>query len=269
MSALSFLLLLLAGLQAKVTLAEQGYYGALIGRFASYAHSVAGTVYAASEDTIFIKDFSYDGQGQDTFFWIGYETLRPSLQGILLPYPDDGSSGGPDKVLQHHHNADIVLRLPAGLKVQEMKWLSIWCRRFKVNFGDVVIPAHLVPPRKRRLDKFSTLAHGVSSGNIEILNTKTFYIPNFYYDGDGPEAYFWVGNGSQPSPNGVKVPDERGSDDVLRGYLGRDIEIMLPGSLTAYDIDWLSVWCVQCQQNFGWVAIPRDLDNIAPLPPVV
>ncbi|KAF0293008.1 Protein Skeletor, isoforms B/C [Amphibalanus amphitrite] len=199
----------------------------------------------------------------DAFFWIGYETPQPSPQGILLPYPDDRSRG-PDKVLQRYNGADIVLRLPAGLKVQEMKWLSIWCRRFTVNFGDVFIPERLVPPRKVQLGKFSTLAHGVSSGNIVILNTKTFYIPNFHYDGGGPDAFFWVGNGSLPSPNGVKVPDETGSDDVLGGYRGKDIEITLPGSLTVYDIDWLSVWCVQYRHNFGWVAIPPNLDNIPP-----
>ena len=56
----------------------------------------------------------------------------------------------------------------------------------------------------------------------------------------------------------------RSSNDVLRGYLGKDIEITLPGSLTVYDIDWLSVWCVQYRHNFGWVAIPQDLENIPP-----
>lgn len=45
----------------------------------------------------------------------------------------------------------------------------------------------------------------------------------------------------------------------LRGYQGEDIEIVLPGNLTVYDIDWLSVWCVQYKHNFGHVMIPKDL----------
>lgn len=53
-----------------------------------------------------------------------------------------------------------------------------------------------------------------------------------------PTAYFWVGNGSMPNIMGVKVPNELGSYDVLRGYQGEDIEIQLPGNLTVYDIDW-------------------------------
>lgn len=48
--------------------------------------------------------------------------------------------------------------------------------------------------------------------------------------------------------------------EPLRGYQGEDIEIQLPGSLTVYDIDWLSVWCVEYRHNFGHVFIPKDLD---------
>lgn len=51
-----------------------------------------------------------------------------------------------------------------------------------------------------------------------------------------------------------------GSLNPLRGYQGEDIEIQLPGKLTAYDIDWLAVWCVEYRHNFGHVYIPKDLD---------
>ena len=51
----------------------------------------------------------------------------------MTPDCPRGCSRGPPKVLQLYTNADIVLRLPAGLKVQDMKWLSIWCRRFTVS----------------------------------------------------------------------------------------------------------------------------------------
>lgn len=58
----------------------------------------------------------------------------------------------------------------------------------------------------------------------------------------------------------MKVPNEIGSLDPLRGYQGEDIEIQLPGNLTVYDIDWLAVWCVEYRHNFGHVYIPKDLD---------
>lgn len=39
------------------------YYGTKIGSFQTYVHDVVGDVFAVDERTIFIKDFSYDGQG--------------------------------------------------------------------------------------------------------------------------------------------------------------------------------------------------------------
>lgn len=48
--------------------------------------------------------------------------------------------------------------------------------------------------------------------------------------------------------------------DPLRGYQGEDIEVVLPKNLTVYNIEWLSVWCVQYKHNFGHVLIPKDLD---------
>jgi len=48
--------------------------------------------------------------------------------------------------------------------------------------------------------------------------------------------------------------------EPLRAYEGEDIEIVLPGNLTVYDINWLAVWCVEYRHNFGHVLIPRDLD---------
>ncbi|XP_052749030.1 protein Skeletor, isoforms B/C [Galleria mellonella] len=234
------------------------YYGRLIGRLTMYAHGIRGTVYAVDESTVFVRGFAYDGTGPDAYFWVG-DTPQPSPEGTLVPYPEDYNSRDPP-ILKAHTNSDILLRLPAGKRLRDIKWISVWCRRFTVNFGDVFIPVGLDPPRPRVLPEFKRLAHGLRSGNISVLDAKTFYIPNLHYDGAGPDAYFWVGNGSEPSPYGTKVPNEMGSLHPLRGYQGEDIEIQLPGKLTAYDIDWLAVWCVEYRHNFGHVYIPKDLD---------
>ncbi|KAJ2941635.1 hypothetical protein O0L34_g14691 [Tuta absoluta] len=313
------------------------------------------SVYAVDENTVFVRNFAYDGTGPDAYFWVG-DTPQPSPEGILVPYPEDYTTRDPpiltshsntdillrlpggkrlrdikwlsvwcrrftrvvppvhgkiamlasrshsdillsshvDITQQHRHSAaaagrqaatrhqvaqrvvppvhgkvamlasrshsDILLRLPGGKRLRDIKWLSVWCRRFTVNFGDVFIPPGLDPPRPRVLPEFKRLAHGLRSGNISVLDAKTFYIPNLHYDGAGPDAYFWVGNGSDPNPFGTKVPNEMGSLSPLRGYQGEDIEIQLPGKLTAYDIDWLAVWCVEYRHNFGHVFIPKDLD---------
>lgn len=76
---------------------------------------------------------------------------------------------------------------------------------FQVDFGEVFIPPGLDVPKPRVLPEFKRLAHGLRSSNISILDAKTFYIPNLHYDGAGPDAYFWIGNGSEPNIMGFKV----------------------------------------------------------------
>ncbi|XP_042862288.1 protein Skeletor, isoforms B/C-like [Penaeus japonicus] len=229
--------------------------GALIGTLRTLQHNVSGTVWAVDEDKLYIEDFTYDGRGPDAFFWIGNDS-QPSPRGTLIRYPLDTPDGKP-AVLSRMDRENILLHLPPGLKVTDMKWLSVWCRRFTVDFGHVYFPENMDPPRKRTLPEFQRLGHGIRSGNITILDAKTFYIPNLHYDGLGPGAYFWVGKGTKPDPKGHKIPNEMGSMDVLRAYEGEDIELQLPENLTVYDIDYLGVWCVQFKDNFGHVQIPR------------
>ncbi|XP_055525662.1 protein Skeletor, isoforms B/C isoform X1 [Wyeomyia smithii] len=240
------------------TRAPDHYYGREIGNFNSFGHGVKGRVFAVDESTLFVKGFAYDGSAPDAFFWVG-NSPRPTPDGYIIPYPEEYTGRDPP-VLGKHENSDIILKLPMGKRLRDIRWLSVWCRRFTVNFGQILIEPGLDVPKPRVLPEFKRLAHGLRSSNISILDAKTFYIPNLHYDGAGPDAYFWVGNGSEPNIMGIKVPNEIGSLEPLRGYQGEDIEIQLPGNLTMYDIDWLAVWCVEYRHNFGHVHIPKDLD---------
>lgn len=42
---------------------SQPYYGVRIGKFTQYFHDVTGEVFVMDDKTLFIKGFSYDGQG--------------------------------------------------------------------------------------------------------------------------------------------------------------------------------------------------------------
>ena len=37
---------------------------------------------------------------------------------------------------------DIVLTLPDDIEVKDLKWISIWCRRFEISFGDFIFTDH-------------------------------------------------------------------------------------------------------------------------------
>ncbi|XP_076177973.1 protein Skeletor, isoforms B/C isoform X2 [Ptiloglossa arizonensis] len=234
------------------------YYGKPIGTLQNVSHGVKGDAYVVDDSTIFIKGFCYDGMEPEAFFWVGNNSI-PNPQGFMVPYPERKKDVEPQG-LKSYNYTDIFLKLPDGKRIRDMNWLSIWCPRFTLNFGSVPIPQNLTVPKVRVLPEFSRLAHGLRSGNITILDSKTFYIPNLHYDGAGPDTYFWVGNDSEPNTFGTKVPNEKRSLAPLREYQGEDIEIVLPGNLTVYDINWLSVWCVAYKHNFGHVFIPKDLD---------
>ncbi|RWS12508.1 protein Skeletor: isoforms B/C-like protein, partial [Dinothrombium tinctorium] len=233
------------------------YRGAHLGKFHSYSHQVAGDVYAVDEYTFLIKGFAYDGLGQDTFFWAG-ATVRPSNIGFLVP-----DESGRTNVLKRYFDKDITIRLPEDKKIKLIKWLSVWDIRENRNFGDIYIPDGFEPPSPQRISEFSRNSHGVQSGAVVVINSRILKIPDLNYDGKSKNAHFWVGTGPQPHSSGQKIPDERGYLNALGKYESEDIILELPGNMTVFDIDWLSIWDVESQENFGSVNIPDGL-NIPP-----
>lgn len=121
------------------------------------------------------------------------------------------------------------------------------------------------------LNPFSTLAHSLKSGPIAQIDKNQFFIPELFYDGKGPDAYFWMGNGSSgPNTHGKLVPDENNSREVLKSYTGQNIILTLPTPYTARDIEYLGIWCVTYKHNFGYTEmIPARTSNClvpAPVP---
>lgn len=57
----------------------------------------------------------------------------------------------------------------------------------------------------REMGKLKKYAHGIA-GSVFAVDESTIFIKGFAYDGTGPDAYFWVGDTSQPSPEGTLVP---------------------------------------------------------------
>ena len=119
--------------------------GTKVGDFVNYAHGIGGTVYAVDEKTLLVKGFTYDGAGPDAFFWVGTQG-SPSSVGTILPYPFEGKffeyedQSAPILQGQFSGDKDIKLTLPDSLKTTDLKWISVWCRAFQVNFGDLTFP---------------------------------------------------------------------------------------------------------------------------------
>merc|ERR1712072_1562929 len=124
-----------------------------VGEFNNRAHGIGGTVYAVDEKTLLIKGFTYDGAGPDAFFWAGTQGY-PSGVGTILPYPFEGKffeyedQSAPILSGRFSGDKDITLTLPDTFKATDIKWLSVWCRAFSVNFGDLTFPDGLALPDK-------------------------------------------------------------------------------------------------------------------------
>ena len=59
-------------------------------------------------------------------------------------------------------------------------------------------------PRPRKITGFNG-QHQVKSGRVVIVDAQTFLIPSFNYDGQAPDAHFWVGTGERPGPEGIWI----------------------------------------------------------------
>jgi len=115
-----------------------------LGDFVNIFHDISGQVYAVSENQLLIKGFTYDGEGPDAFFLAGESGTKPNARAtngdIVLPYPYTGEEyqyldSNIPILPGFNGNEEILLTLPRGVTVSDLKWLSIWCRDYKVNFG--------------------------------------------------------------------------------------------------------------------------------------
>lgn len=112
--------------------------------------------------------------------------------------------------MERYFNKDFTLTLPDEKKLTDIKWFAIYDIWSQNTFGDIYIPEDFEPPGIQKIGQLSGKSNMVKSESIEIIDAKTFRLPNFHYDGKAKDAYFYVGIGPQPASKGHKVPDEYG-----------------------------------------------------------
>ncbi|OXA45645.1 Protein Skeletor, isoforms B/C [Folsomia candida] len=244
-----------AGQASSSSSSGSHYRGRYIGPITAQKHKVSGEVYAVDSRTLHIRGFTYDGTGPDAFFWTGF-TEHPSSQGVIIP-----NERGTKEVLGAYNNQDITISLPDGLTLRDIKWIAVWCRAYEVNFGDLYIPLNLDYPQPHVVGSLVG-QQGVTSGPIVVVDAQTILVPDFTYDGQAPDLHFWVGRGV-PGPQGVRVPDETGTDGALQKADKKTMVLSLPGDLTVFDVDYFGVWCRLYSIDFGHVRITPGL-NVPP-----
>merc|ERR1711983_415990 len=103
----------------------------LMGTLKTIKHGVSGDIHSTDDEMVLeIKNFKYDGKGPDAFFYVGKKGTEPNSDGIRLPYPENS-----DQKLGEFNGETIKINLPKEIRFDEIGWLSVWCRKFSVDFG--------------------------------------------------------------------------------------------------------------------------------------
>lgn len=136
-------LLLFIAIALAVQYSEAGH-DVFMGNFTTYTHSVRGSVYAIACNRYRIDCFYYDGGGPDVFFYYDSVTPRPSYRGKITRFwrafngMASGSANARFRTGWPYRKAQIIVDVPPDANVSTVKWLSVWCRSFRVDFGSVV-----------------------------------------------------------------------------------------------------------------------------------
>ena len=124
-----------------ILIAIQATLALKVGEFRTLSHAVKGVVNLINETSIRVDDFYYDGLGPDAYFYAGSKG-QPGHNGYFVLMPDVRGVNGKGKLPKGSvfSGEPLTLTLPKGKNVFQIKWLSVWCERFSVNFGDMFVP---------------------------------------------------------------------------------------------------------------------------------
>merc|ERR1712133_223046 len=128
-----------------------------LGEFVSFQHDIRGFLEEGdSQGKLKIRDFHYDGKGPggSTYFYVvnsswvySPEDVTRGYSGsegfkVLLPFPFQGEfhdyyDKEAPALDRQFHGEEVDLVLPPNIKLEDITFLSVWCRAFEINFGHV------------------------------------------------------------------------------------------------------------------------------------
>ncbi|XP_055343898.1 uncharacterized protein LOC129591995 [Paramacrobiotus metropolitanus] len=242
-----------------------------LGPLVNNSHNVGGNVFKIDDKTILITRFTYDGMSPDGQFVL---TQKPGV--VAEPVEiigDERTNKGP---LRKYNNRDIFVNLNHGTSLDDFKGLSIYCAKYKLDFGHVFFPtqsmkkptyplmwakANLAGASK--LGSFRTLMHNVS-GEVYALDDTTLFIKGFSYDGTSPDGKFVLSKTELIQDPLEVLADEWGtSNDGLLEYVNKDIIIRLNPGTKLSDYKALAVYCADYKLDFGHVIFGSSLSGLS------
>ncbi len=188
----------------------------LVGDLSELSHGVSGTVYIKDDSTLVIKKFTYDGTVRNKITVSlsspkqQYLYLRVQLHSSMWESPVSQMNQACmfltqrvtmipycliSLVRRSWSSCQMAWRPQNWSKICELRffpptkpfdvcwrWLSVWCRQFKVDFGSVMFGDTMPLAEMTLVGDLSELSHGVS-GTVYIKDESTLVIKKFTYDG--------------------------------------------------------------------------------------
>ncbi|XP_077547635.1 protein Skeletor, isoforms B/C-like [Haemaphysalis longicornis] len=236
------------------------YYGKLIGKINTHAHSFTGNVYAVSEKQVYITDFNYDGTGPKAYFWVGSGSQGPDLASGNRTVDEDGSSN----ILMGYKNSRVLLTLPN--KITAYGYIGIFCVEFKHNFGEVFVPASFGLPEEVKMGSLAGMLSGVKADEVTLKDSANIELKNFNYDGTGKEVHFAVGSDKNAKKGTlVKLLDENGKSSKLEKYSDKTVTLKLPEGHHWIEFKWFTVYSFETDASLGELEIPNDISGKLPV----
>ncbi|MEE2828373.1 MAG: DM13 domain-containing protein [Myxococcota bacterium] len=92
----------------------------------SHHHGTSGTVTVVDDCTLRIDNFNYDGKGVDVRFVVADNSRFKKNTALTKDLHGKGTYEG----------KTLTVKLPAGMSLDQVDYLSFWCVAFKVSFAD-------------------------------------------------------------------------------------------------------------------------------------
>lgn len=234
------------------------------------SHNVAGNVFQIDEKTILMTRFTYDGLSPDGQFVL---SSKPTIEEPVEIIGDERGNRGP---LRKYNNKDVFLNLNQGTKVADYQGLSIYCAKYKLDFGHVFFPtkpstAPVYPlmtakanhQGATRLGAFRAISHNVS-GVVFALDDATLFIKGFTYDGTSNDGKFVLSKSGKIEQPLEVLADEWGTNnDGILEYKNKDIIIRLNKGTKLSDYKALAVYCNDYKLDFGHVIFGSDMSGLS------
>ncbi|CCD68668.1 DM13 domain-containing protein [Caenorhabditis elegans] len=138
----------------------------------------SGPLYVIDRRTIKVYGFTFEGnKAPKTYFYAGRGASVSYSSGVKVAIRGKDEKEISEISENYRGGKDIILELPENYDIFHIDWISVYCYKYRVNFGSVLVPTDdtlvnlppYVPSIKKNTDG-KPMARGVLKGSAERTN---------------------------------------------------------------------------------------------------